>query len=152
MSDKLGIRHLGYLFFIMLLGAVLSSITCKTKPVGTAYTEQDLFQNGYKLFSKKDYRGAILVFSGIIDNNPENAEALAYRGFCKHHLEDYEGAIIDFNRALINQPNYAEVFNWRGLSKGELGDREGACEDWKRAYELGFKGSFRLVRKFCIEK
>ena len=36
--------------------------------------------------------------------NPDNAEAIAYRGLCKYHLKDFEGAIRDYNKALEMQP------------------------------------------------
>jgi len=131
---------------------VIALTACKTPGVGHSDTEYDLLKKGYKKVVMKDYKGAVQTYTQILDINPENAEALAYRGLCKYHLKDFDGAITDFNRAINVQPDYAEVYDLRGIVKGEIGDKEGACEDWKKSFELGFKDAFQLIKEFCWEE
>lgn len=138
--------------FAILIYVAAALTACKSADVSHSETEIDLLKKGYKKFMMKDYKGAVQVYTKILEYNPENPEAYAYRGLCKYHLKDYEGAMIDFNKALSIQPDYAEVYDLRGIVKGELGDKEGACEDWKKSFELGFKGAFQLIREFCWEE
>ncbi len=138
--------HLILLSFIMIFAG------CKTASVDGPETEYDLLKKGYKRVVMKDYKAAVQIYTKVLDINPENVEAFAYRGLCKYHLKDFEGAIIDFNRAILYQPDYAEVYDLRGIAKGELGDKEGACDDWKKSFELGFKGAFELIKEFCWEE
>jgi len=150
MNAIIGLKNIRISLILMSLLMVFAS--CKTASYDGAETEYDLLKKGYKRVVMKDYKGAVLIYTKILDFNPENAEALAYRGLCKYHLKDFEGAIIDFNRAILHQPDYAEVYDLRGIAKGELGDKEGACEDWKKSFELGFKGAFMLIKEFCWEE
>lgn len=136
---------------VLMLMLVISS--CKTSSSVTgAEDEYDLLKKGYNRLSVKDYKGGIQVFTKILEINPENPEAYAYRGLCKYYLKDFEGAIRDYDKAIEVQPGYAEVYDLRGIARGELGDKEGACEDWKKAFELGLKGAFDLVKEFCWDE
>lgn len=150
MNISFGLKYLR--LPLMLLSILLVLTQCKTAAVDGSETEYDLLKKGYKRVVVKDYKSAIQIYTKILDINPENAEAFAYRGLCKYHLKDFEGAIIDFNKAILYQPDYAEAYDLRGIAKGELGDTEGACEDWKKSFELGFKGSFQLIKEFCWEE
>lgn len=137
---------------LLLLSLLMVFAQCKTAPIEGVETEYELLKKGYKRVVMKDYKSAVQIYTRIIDLNPENVEAYAYRGLCKYHLKDFEGAIIDFNKAIQFQPDYAEVYDLRGIARGELGDKEGACEDWKKSFELGFKGAFQLIKEFCWEE
>ncbi len=136
----------------LLLLLIVALTSCKSTAVDGPESEFDLLRKAYKKVTMKDYKSAVQVYTRILDYNPENTEALAYRGLCKYHLKDFDGALIDFNKAILLQPDYAEVYDLRGIIKGELGDKDGACEDWKKSFELGFKGSFELIREFCWEE
>jgi len=137
---------------ILLLAVIMIISSCKTANVEGPETEYDLLKRGYQRFVRKDYQSAIQIYTRLLEINPENVEAYAYRGLCRYHLNDFEGAIIDFNKSIVYQPDYAEVYNLRGVARGELGDKTGACEDWKKSFELGFKGSFMLIKEFCWEE
>lgn len=139
--------------FLPLLMLMLVVVSCKTNSSITGTEDEyDLLKKGYNRLSVKDYKGGIQVFTKILEINPENPEAFAYRGLCKYYLKDFEGAIRDYDKALEVQPGYAEVYDLRGIARGELGDKEGACADWKKAFELGLKGSFDLVKEFCWDE
>lgn len=137
-------------FILIFLVIFLSA--CKTTSVNGPETEAELLKSGYKKVLRKDYTGAVLIYSKILDSNPANAEAFAYRGLCKFHLHDFQGSLQDFNYAIQNQSDYAEAYDLRGVVRAELGDREGACDDWKKAYELGLKDAFSLIKEFCWEE
>lgn len=143
-------KHFKISSLLIFLIVVIAS--CRTASIDGPETEYELLRKGYKKVTMKDYKGAVQVYSRILEFNPENTEAMAYRGLCKYHLKDYDGALIDFNKAILFQPDYAEVYDLRGIIKGELGDKDGACEDWKKSFELGFKGSFDLIKEFCWEE
>jgi len=139
------------LFPLMILLIAMGSCKSGGQLTGNE-DEYELLKKGYNRISVKDYKGGIQIFTKITEMNPDNAEAVAYRGLCKYHLKDFEGAIRDYNRALEIQPGYAEVYDLRGIAKGELGDKEGACADWKKAFELGLKGAFDLIKEFCWDE
>jgi tetratricopeptide (TPR) repeat protein len=147
------ILHFTKLSILLFSYAILLSIaSCKTASIEGNDTEYDLLKKGYRKVTMKEYKSAVQVYTRILEINPENPEALAYRGLCKYHLKDFEGALIDFNRAILQQPDYAEAYDLRGVVKGELGDKEGACSDWKKAFELGFNDAFQLIKEFCWEE
>ncbi len=139
------------LFPLMILLIAMGICTTSSQLTGNE-DEYELLKKGYNRISVKDYKGGIQIFTKVTEMNPDNAEAIAYRGLCKYHLKDFEGAIRDYNKALEMQPGYAEVYDLRGIAKGELGDKEGACADWKKAFELGLKGAFDLIKEFCWDE
>ena len=84
-------------------------------------------------YGKGDYRGAILAYDEVIRLNPNNSEALLYRGATYIALGDKQGAIQDFNQALKINPNDAKAYNNRGATRSDLGDKQGAIADFNQA-------------------
>jgi len=139
------IRLMGILTFLLVF------THCKNTQLTGNESEYDYLKKAYKHVVLKDYKGAIQIYTRVLDINPENVEAYVYRGMCKYHINDFQGSLIDYDKAIEIQPNYAEAYNLRGVSKGELGDKQGACDDWQKAFEYGFKNSFELIKEFCWE-
>ena len=48
-------------------------------------------------YKNEDYRGAIIDYSEILKNNPENKHAFFRRALSKSKIKDYEGAISDLS-------------------------------------------------------
>ncbi len=131
---------------------ILVFSSCNRHTTKNLVSELDFFKDGYNNLVVKNYKAAIQSFTKVIEMNPEDPEAYAYRGLCKYYIEDYEGAIEDYTKALEIQPNYAEAYDLRGIAKGELGDKGGACEDWKMAFQFGFNDAYDLIKEFCMEE
>ncbi len=92
--------------------------------------------NAKAKFELKEYRGAIEDFSKVIDLDPTNSIAYAYRGHCKVNLENYKGAIADFSKAVDLRPNFDAAYVDRGSAKLFSGDYKGAVADFTKALEL----------------
>lgn len=104
-------------------------------------------EGGMKLGSK-DYKGAIVEYSGAIKLNPKNPSNYNVRGIAKFNLEDYSGALEDFSKAIelcpkekdYNFPVKFETisifYDNRGNAKMELKDYSGAVADYSKSYEF----------------
>jgi len=76
-----------------LIGKITQSL------FGTSQTADSYYNKGTAKIEKKDYAGAIVDFTRVIEMNPMDADAYARRGEAKGALLDHQGAIADFNRA-----------------------------------------------------
>jgi len=115
-------------------------------------TAVDYVKKGNIQLDLKNYKEALVLLNKAVEMDPENGEAIAYRGMAKLNLKDYKGAVTDFDAAIKLIPDYGEVYDLRGIAKGELGDKVGACEDWNQAFALGFNNAYKLIEKFCMEE
>jgi tetratricopeptide (TPR) repeat protein len=85
---------------------------------------------------KQDYRGAIAIFSELIQRYPDYADAYFNRGIARTKLQDYRGAIADQTKAVTFNPQLAEAYQARAEIYWQLGDRQKAKEDLQRAITL----------------
>lgn len=85
---------------------------------------------------KGDYKGAIRIFSRLIQAYPHYADAYYNRGLAKAKLGDTQGAIADYNEAIKIDTNLAEAYEERGNLWLQLKDKNQAIKDFKKAAEL----------------
>jgi tetratricopeptide (TPR) repeat protein len=111
---------------------------------------------GEAKYAEKDYRGAIAVFTAVIESEPGNARAFLLRGGARTEIGDAEGSIADHSRAsqldpgngqiykelieltrsLMGAPREETEYYHRGNRKFDLEDFHGAIADYTRALKL----------------
>ncbi len=106
------------------------------KPTVPSKTAEDLFDDGFEKYNKKDYPGAIADYNEAIRLKPDYAFAYNNRGLAKYDLGNKQEAIADYNEAIRLKPDYAFAYNNRGLAKYDLGDKKGAIADYNEAIRL----------------
>lgn len=96
---------------------------------------------GLAYLQKKEYRAAVLDFTGAIRRN-KDAHGHLYRGVAFTELGEYERALLDLEEAVRLAPRHAEAHNalaWLLATAGVPGFRDGrrAVEVARRANTLG---------------
>lgn len=84
----------------------------------------------------KDSDGALRAFSEAIEQDPENASALAGKGDVHRQQGDFNQAIAAYSESLRYDPRVAVVFNNRGLAFHRRGDAQKAIADFDAALRL----------------
>ncbi|MBD2652523.1 tetratricopeptide repeat protein [Synechocystis sp. FACHB-383] len=85
---------------------------------------------------KKNYRGAIAIFTELILLDPSYADAYFNRGIARARIADYQGAIADHSQAIALNPQLAEAYKARGKIYWQLGDQSQAMADLETALAL----------------
>ncbi|MBE9203376.1 tetratricopeptide repeat protein [Synechocystis salina LEGE 06099] len=85
---------------------------------------------------KKNYRGAIAIFTELILLDPTYADAYFNRGIARARIADYQGAIKDHSQAITLNPQLAEAYKARGKIYWQLGDQSQAIADLETALAL----------------
>lgn len=75
---------------------------------------------GIKKFKAKDYDGAELEFSKIIDSDSDSAAAYYYRGLIKNERGEYMNAVNDFDLAFAYGFQQPDLYLQRGISNLSL--------------------------------
>jgi len=91
---------------------------------------EERLQQGLELVRQGEYRAAGKIYSTILQEAPENAEALFRMGVLVYLEKDYTGAADYFERAAKQAPERGDV--WRRL--GEVSMKLGRFEQAARAY------------------
>ncbi|MBJ7900211.1 MAG: tetratricopeptide repeat protein [Cyanobacteria bacterium RI_101] len=83
-----------------------------------------------------DYQGAVLIFSELIQTQPDYAEAYFNRGVAWERLNRWPAALADYSRAIERDPQLAEAYHRRGRLWRQRGDRRLGQRDLRQAAEL----------------
>ncbi|WP_353932114.1 tetratricopeptide repeat protein [Okeanomitos corallinicola TIOX110] len=106
------------------------------RPTPSKFTADDYFALAGEKYGKGDYQGAILAYNRVLNLNPNNTEALLYRGATYSKLKDYQKEIADYNQAIKINPNYAKAYYNRGIAHRNLKDYQKAIADYNQAIKL----------------
>ncbi len=85
---------------------------------------------------KENYRGAIAIFTELIQRYPDYAVAYFNRGIARAKLMDFQGAIADQTQAIVYQADLAEAYQARGQVYWQLGQKSLAIADLQKALQL----------------
>ncbi len=116
-------RRFGLILFIILV--------VTTSPM--AYGEADLTQQGIAFLKSQRFKEAIGVFSRILKTEPDNANAIFYRGMARYYRGDVAQAIGDYTLALEKDPGLAQVYTSRGVAFFRQGDYRRSQQDLEQA-------------------
>ena len=72
-----------------------------------------------------------------LEIDPNNAAALATKGFIFYNLNQYEKALEYCDKALKLEPNDAEIWNHKGFALDKLGRGNEAQNCFNKAKQLG---------------
>jgi tetratricopeptide (TPR) repeat protein len=108
-----------------------------SSPTSSPTSLEEAFEEANHKINEGDFEGAIQVFSGFIEENPENAEAHRQRGLLfLDYTGQYDLAIDDFNFALELEPDHVETLVNRGNAYEYSGEPDTAITDYNRALEI----------------
>lgn len=97
---------------------------------------ENTYQKGVSKLKAGQYNEAIEIFNSIIENEPENADAISERGVCHLHLKNKKAALDDMDLAVFLQPEKSYRYSCRAFTRDHFGDVKGGIEDYKKAIEL----------------
>ncbi len=104
---------------------------------GAARADEFLRERARNLYEVQDYRGAYNLFERLLEENPEDGEALDYSAWCLRYFGDWKSAEERFRMAL-DAPSGALV-SWLYVGLGEtlLGaaDERGAIRSFGQAMD-----------------
>jgi tetratricopeptide (TPR) repeat protein len=93
-------------------------------------------QEGNMKVIQNDFQGAIIEYTYVIDQDPDNLDAYLKRGVCKININDLKGAMSDLSYVIDSRPNDFEAYFQRGIVKNTTGDYKGSIEDYDKAIEI----------------
>jgi tetratricopeptide (TPR) repeat protein len=114
-----------------------------------AQSVADYYQAGYESILKGDFYKAKEYFNKVLDLNPDNFNALYYRGIARGKVGDHEGAIEDFNKVIRLNREHPHVYYNRAAAKVLSGKIKQGCKDLKRLEKSGDKDAAAFVLKHC---
>jgi serine/threonine-protein kinase len=94
------------------------------------------YSNGYALFSKNDFDGAITEFREAIRLKSDFADYHGLLCFALEQKRDWDGAISECRMAIRLKADYVMAHNALGLALEEKGELQPAIEEYRKAYEL----------------
>ena len=97
---------------------------------------KDLFRVGNKKYIKGDYKGAIKLFSKLIEVEPNNIYAYINLGIAKMDLGNYDIAIDYFTKAIDLDPENADAYKNRALAYYSIDKEEKALLDYKKSTQF----------------
>jgi len=97
---------------------------------------RDHLVEGYRLFRKKMYAGALEELDRSIQMNQSDPEAYFWRGRILVSQGRFEPAAEDFGEAVKLKPDFAEAYDNLGWLLDRLGDTDSAIEALSKSIEL----------------
>ena len=92
-----------------------------------------LFDKGNDLYFDKQYANAIVMFTHVIECNPQNKWAFDRRGSVYKSLGQYDRALQDYNRALEIDSTFDNAYRNRAHVYRKNGFPRAAIADFERA-------------------
>lgn len=99
-----------------------------------------LLEEGSRHYLKGNIKKAIDCFQKVLENNPDNTQALFYLSIAYMDLSKYEEAITIINRLIELEPNNALAYKNRALIKYSMNKEKEAMEDYKIFVKLSQNG------------
>ncbi len=103
-----------------------------------------------KIYNSNNFSDAIPILDEYLNENPNHAEALFFRGICHRKIEKFNESIADFTAVINKLPDQANIYSERGVSYYRLKDYEAAVLDLNKAVELEPENPFRYSSRAYI--
>ncbi|XP_025207521.1 E3 ubiquitin-protein ligase CHIP-like [Melanaphis sacchari] len=99
-------------------------------------TDENLKEEGNRLFKNKQYEDAIRCFSLAILKNPEVPKYFTNRALCYFKIKNWDKMYRDCRRALEINPNIEKGYFYQGLSLIEMREYDEAIKKLLKAHTL----------------
>jgi tetratricopeptide (TPR) repeat protein len=123
----------GLLFIIVFLA--VSSVS---------WGASDITQQGAAFLKAQRFDEAVKVLSKAIKDNPQDAQAIHFRGMARYYQGNIDQAVADYSRAIEINPQLSQAYTSRGVALFRKGDYQRAKEDLKQAYSQNPKDTNAL--------
>jgi tetratricopeptide (TPR) repeat protein len=113
-----------------------------------------LIDRGYQQLNRKNYQGAVTLFSQATKLAPRNsARPFIDRGVAYFWLNDYRSAIEDFSTAIRANPYFIKAYQYRARAYQQIGRSQAAQADFSKAIELARQfGSASLYQELVSQQ
>jgi serine/threonine protein kinase len=105
-------------------------------PMPLMASAEDWERRGDKLFTMRDYDGALKAYQRALEVSPDNATTWMALGDTYFALEDYREALRSYERAMVLTPMDPQVWSNRGTALDALGRHKEAQDCYDRAEQL----------------
>jgi len=95
-----------------------------------------LHYSAKSFFQKGEYDRAIKLFDLLLNNSPNEKEALFFKGLALLNKEDYESARKCYERLVAIEPNSSRCWNNLGMAYEHLEELQLAREAYEKAIDL----------------
>ncbi|MCH9675911.1 MAG: tetratricopeptide repeat protein [Gammaproteobacteria bacterium] len=96
----------------------------------------ELMRDGAALMNRRDYAGAIELFTKIVEQAPQFAEGWNKRATAYYLQEDYAASVGDIERTLRLEPRHFGAISGMGLIFMKREDRDGALAAFERVLKI----------------
>ncbi|MBN1115767.1 MAG: tetratricopeptide repeat protein [Bacteroidales bacterium] len=96
-----------------------------------------------------NFEAAIKVFSGILEINDKNTDALFNRAYSYYSLKKYKEAIPDLDKCIVLGRTNPEVFFLRGVQYIAQNEFKTGCADLQTAADAGHADAKNMMGTYC---
>jgi tetratricopeptide (TPR) repeat protein len=125
---------------ILLVNSLVASLSQRQQTA-------DARQQGLQALEDKDYTRAVDLFTRVIDEDPNNADAYVNRGVTYFCRKDYDQAIHDFNAAIRMKPDHKGAYVGRGQAHHYQKNYKQAIADFTEAILINPKDGSALTNR-----
>lgn len=93
-------------------------------------------EEGIQLHRSGNLAVAATVYEQVLEDVPEQPDALHLMGVVRHQSGDHEGAIDLIKRSIKQKPKNADAYSNLGAAETAVGDLDAAAKSFKRAIKL----------------
>ncbi len=97
---------------------------------------QSFYDKGLKELWQENWSAALVYFKKVIAENPQEADAWFYNGYCYSKLGRYQEAILAYKQAIQIKPDDADAYNNLGNACLQLGHYQDTIETCKQALRI----------------
>ena len=136
-------------FFLPLGFTLLALNACASSQIKLELQSSPSINQGLKYLEQEQFGPAVDVFTEIIADDAEDAEAWLNRGLAYYGLRLHEQANADFEKAFESgfEPTSADMFVKRGRAYSIGGNFERALEDFNEANSIAPNHSEAYLRR-----
>ncbi|MBQ9479346.1 MAG: tetratricopeptide repeat protein, partial [Selenomonadaceae bacterium] len=119
-------------------GNARAAIEAFTHYIKLKPADKDLayYWRGLSRLDAKDYRGAVVDFTRLLELDKDDEEIYFYRGLAHYNLKHHREALADFDACIALEPNDPATYYNRALCHQWLGDFNLAAENFRKVLEL----------------
>lgn len=113
-------------------------------------TSQERLADGHALLEQGDMPRAVESFQAVLDQEPENLQALAGLGFAYVTLGRYHDVVPILERGVANSPHNAGLLEMLGVSYAYTGNIDAAEQTLRKALRFGNRGAQTVVNLAAV--